>query len=723
MRDVLVTAVEMHQAGQWARAAQLYLRVLQAEQENADALHLLGVLKHQQGNHAEAVALIGRAVALRPGVPDFHANLAEAFRALGQLERALGCCRAALRLRPNHPEALCNLGMALQGLGRHDEAVAAFRRALDSLPGFAVVHNNLGVSLRELGNLDEAFLHFRRAVELNPAHAAAHTNLGQLLLDRGQAEEALRHCQEAVRLQPDLAALHHNLGNVLRNLGQFVDARAAYLEALRLDPALARSHAHLGLVLRQEGRLDEALPWLEQAVELEPDNPTFWEWLGELHVERESPAEAIPCWRRVLALDPEKATAHLSLGWALHEEGQLVEAGHHYRQAVRSLPGSAAARLELGWLHEELGEMNEAEAAYREALRLAPGYALPHARLASLLRGKLPDVDLAALEVRLTDPQLGAGVRARLLFGLAHVLDARGDFAGAADCLRQANALTRDLARGRRDYSPADHEQFVDGLITAFDHRSFERMAAAGSQSRRPVFIFGLPRSGTTLVEQVLASHPRIHGAGELRLARQSFEAIPVVLGSDQAPLACVKDLNATALQTLAARHLEALRALAGDAAERVVDKMPDNYLYVGLLALLFPRAVFIHCKRDLRDIAVSCWMTDFRSLRWTNDFQHIASRFGQYRRLMEHFRSVLPVTVHEVDYEDMVSDLEGTARRLLAACELEWDPACLEFHRTQRPVRTASVTQVRQPVYTRSVARWKHYERELGELFAALPI
>jgi tetratricopeptide (TPR) repeat protein len=723
MRDVLVTAVEMHQTGQWARAAQLYLRVLQSEQENADALHLLGVLKHQQGNHAEAVALISRAVALRPGVPDFHANLAEAFRALGQLDRAAGGCQAALRLRPDHPEALCNLGMALQGLGRHDEAIASFRLALERRPDFAVVHNNLGVSLREQGQPDEALAHFRRAVELAPAHAAAHTNLGQMLLDRGEAEEALRHCQEAVRLQPDLAALHHNLGNVLHRLGRLVDARAAYLEALRLAPTLARSHAHLGVVLRQEGRLDEALPWLEQAVVLEPGNPTFWEWLGELHVERESPADAIPCWRQVLALAPEKATAHIYLGLSLHEEGQLAEAGQHYRQAVRSLPGSAAARLNLGWLHEELGELNEAEAAFREALRLQPGYALPHARLATLLRGKLPEADLAALEDRLTDPQLGPGVRARLLFGLAHVLDARGDFAGAADCLRQANALTRELARGRRDYFPAEHEQFVDGLTRVFDPALFERLAAAGSQSRRPVFIFGLPRSGTTLVEQVLASHPRIHAAGELRLARQSFEAIPVVLGRDQAPLACVKDMDAAALQHLAGRHLEALRALAGDAAERVVDKMPDNYLYVGLLALLFPRAVFIHCRRGLRDGAVSCWMTDFRSLRWSNDFQHIASRFRQYRRVMNHWHSVLPVTVHEVDYEDTVTDLEGTARRLLAACEQEWDPACLEFHRTQRPVRTASVTQVRQPIYRRSLARWKNYERELGELFAALPM
>ena len=149
---------------------------------------------------------------------------------------------------------------------------------------------------------------------------------------------------------------------------------------------------------------------------------------------------------------------------------------------------------------------------------------------------------------------------------------------------------------------------------------------------------------------------------------------------------------------------------------------MPDNYLYLGLLAILFPSAVFIHCRRDLRDVAVSCWMTDFRSIRWANDRDHIASRFQQYHRLMDHWQDVLPVPIHEVDYEETVADLEAVARRLVAACGLDWEPACLEFHRTERPVRTASVMQVRQPVYQRSVARWKHYEPALGELFAALP-
>ncbi|HTU25186.1 MAG TPA: tetratricopeptide repeat protein [Pirellulales bacterium] len=722
MQDALTTAIEMHRTGQLGPASQLYQKVLAREQENAEALHLLGVLRHQQGDHARAVELIGRALALRPNAFGFHANLAEAYRAQGKFERAIGCCRAALALAPDYPEALCNLGAALQGLNRHDEAVEPFRHALAISPDFVMAHNNLGIALRELGQSDEALVHFQRAVELEPGCATAQSNLGQLLLNRGDTEAALVHCQEAVRLQPDIASLQHNLGNVLRVLERYVDARAAYLEALRLDPNLALAQAHLGLILEREGKLADALPWLKRACELEPANASFWEWLAELYDEMEEPGESVPCWQRVLALDEERAGPHIALGWALQEEGHLDEAGAHYQAALVLQPEAAMAHLHLAGLHEEQGDLTQAEAALRTALQVQPAFALPHGRLATLLRGKLPDDDLAALEQRLADEELGQGPRARLLYGLAQVLDARGDFARAADCLGQANALTLELNRDRRDYLPAEHEQFIDMLIKNFDRDFFTRLAGAGSPSLRPVFVCGLPRSGTTLTEQVLASHSRVHGAGELRLARQSFEALPAALGLSELPRDCVPHLNATATLGIAQQHLERLAKLDGGHLERIVDKMPDNYMYLGLLAVLFPRAVFVHCRRDLRDIAVSCWMTDFRSIRWANDPRHIASRFGQYRRLMDHWRAVLPVPIVEVDYEDTVEDLESVARRLVAACGLDWEPACLDFHRTVRPIRTASVTQVREPVYKRSVARWKKYEPALAELFAALP-
>jgi tetratricopeptide (TPR) repeat protein len=724
MSDVLSQAVALHQAGRLADAAGLYQSILAQQPDHTDALRLLGLLLHQQGQHARAVELIGRAAALRPNVADYHADLAEAYRALGQHERAIGCCRTALRLQPDAPEVLCRLGLAVEGLGRNrfPEAVEHFRHALRLEPDYAPAHNFLGFALREIGRADEALTHFRRAVALAPNFPSARANLGRSLVEMGRPAEALPHCREAVRLRPDVAVLHHVLGKALQGLGQFAEANAAYLEAVRLAPNFAQVHADLGLLLRRQGRLREALPWLQRATELDERNADFWQFRGDTLWDLSERAAALPCWQRVLALDPRRAGAHLGLAYWMAEEGRLDEAQQHYRTALQLQPNLAAAQLGMGDVYEALGELAQAEAAYRAALRLQPTYALPHARLAKMLVGRLPDADRAALEQRLADPELLPELRATLLFALGLVLDARGDWAGAAAAATRANAILQEVARERRNYDSAQHEQFVDGVLRVFDRDFFERVSGLGLPARRPVFVIGLPRSGTTLIEQILASHPSVHGAGELRFSLDVFCQVPVILGRSGQALDAVPHLDGPAIRRLAEDYLKRLQAVDGGRAERLVDKMPDNYMYLGFLAVLFPQATFIHCRRDLRDVAVSCWLTDFSTIPWANTIDGIAVRFRQYRRLMEHWNAVRPTTIHEVSYEETVADLEGTARRLIAACGLDWNPACLEFHRTRRPVRTASLVQVRQPIYTRSIGRWKNYATHLADLFAALP-
>ncbi len=243
-------------------------------------------------------------------------------------------------------------------------------------------------------------------------------------------------------------------------------------------------------------------------------------------------------------------------------------------------------------------------------------------------------------------------------------------------------------------------------------------MNGSGSETELPVFIFGLPRSGTSLSEQVLASHSHVFGAGELLYCRETFESLPKAMLCNDTPAECLRNLDRKTAGDLAQRHVDRLRALDCEAL-RMVDKMPDNYLHLGLISILFPRARLIHCRRDLRDVALSCWMTNFAEVPWSSDPDHIASRFEDYRRVMDHWQEVLPVPLLNVDYEEMVEDLEGTARRIVAWCGLEWEPGCLKFHETQRPVRTASAVQVRKPIYKSSVGRWKNYEKSLGDLFA----
>jgi tetratricopeptide (TPR) repeat protein len=725
----LTSALQFHQAGRYADAARCYHGLLTREPANAEALHLFGIMHHQCGHSGRAVDLIGRAVALRPGVAAFHANLAEAYRGLGEHERALDCCRTALHLQPRFAEAANNLGLALDALGRHEEAAEQFRAAVDERPDFALARNNLGTVLRKLGRPDEALEAFRSAVDLDPVLALAHANLGQALIDSGHADRGLEHCQAAVRLQPDLAAAHNNLGNAFRALDQWPQAHTAYAEALRLSPELgvARIHANLGLALQRENKIAEAFSCFRRAVELAPDDAEIWHYLANAHVADEDCASAIPCCERIVALKPDGVQGHTDLGWALQEEGRLTDAAACYRRALELEPYSVKALLKQGGLHEELGAMAEAEVCYRRAREANLEAPAPLACLATLLRGRLPDADRDALRSRLDDPELDDEPRGNLLFGLAQASDARGDHALAAVCLEQANALVlNQRTKQGRQYDPAEHSRLVDQLIEGFTPELFNRLAGAGDDTRQPVFVFGLPRSGTTLVEQILASHSHVHGGGELRLAGQTFEAIPAVVGRNGF-VPCLTALDAAGVNQLGERYREGLRAILDRAGpeftpDRFVDKMPDNYLYLGLLALIFPQATLIHVRRDPRDVALSCWMTNFRNIRWANDPEHLAGRIREHRRVTAHWQAVLRKPVHEVIYERLVDDFENEARRLLAACGLDWEPTCLRFHQTARPVRTASVTQVRRPLYRDAVGRWKQYKAPLAGLFARLP-
>ncbi len=720
---LLDSAVATHRAGHLDEAEVLYQGLLEKDESNAAVMHLLGVLYHQQGADSRSADLISRSLAMRPNAPTVHADLAEAYRGLGQLERAVGSCRLALQLWPNCWEALCNLGLALQQLGRREEALDHLRRAAELCPGHAPLHNNLGVLLKEIDHADEALEHFRRAVELDPAFAPARANLGQLLVDRGLPEEAVRHFEEAARLQPEIAAIHYGLGRALIGIERWVGARAALLNALRLEPEWGLAHGHLGLTLLREFRPWEALPWIQRAVELEPHNPQFQEWMGELHVEMDDPASAIPFFQRASTLlDDMSPAVHLSLGQALVDEGRLEEAENHYQAALRLAPQSPLPLTHLGALHEIRGAMTEAEDAFRQALRLQPRAPIALAQLAILLGKDLPEADQAALESRLEDPGLNKRPRARLLFALANVFDARRDYSRAAVCLREANALSLGLAIGCRQHDPAAHERFMQAVVDAFDSGFFARTSGFGLESRALIFVFGLPRSGTTLVEQILSSHSLVYGMGEARLAQRCLQAFMGTTEHSGTLREKAAGLDVEEVRGLALRQLDWIRESCGGSSERIVEKTPGSFVHLGLLATLFPQATFIHYRRDLRDVALSCWMTDFRMIDWANSPEHIASQFHQYRRLVDHWRSVLPVEIHDVEYSDTVTDLESVARRLTAACGLDFEPAWLDFHLTKRPVRTASVLQVRRPIYRRSIDRWKNYESELADLFALLP-
>jgi tetratricopeptide (TPR) repeat protein len=614
-------------------------------------------------------------------------DLSEAmdYHGRGELDRAARIYESALAEDPDEPDALQLLGLISLQRGDAHRAIALIGRAVALRPNEATFHANLGEAYWALGQTDHVVACCQAALRLEPDSPGVLCNLGSTLVARGDLDAAIGHFREAIRLAPNLGAARNNLGNALRLKGDKIAALEQFQHAVRLEPGSPEARTNLGEMLLGLGEPDAALSHCGEAVRLNPGFPA----------------------------------ARSSLGKVLHTLGRLDEAEACFRHAIRLDPTAAAAHASLAGLLEDLGELDGSLASLREAIRHNPRHAGSWARLATRLRDKLSPSDQIVIEGLLADPGLTPDDRWPLLFGLAHAIDARGEFDRAARFLAQANAMQRaDFEARGLGYAPDAHRSFVDRLIATFTPEFFERVRGDGLDTERPVFIVGMPRSGTTLAEQILASHPRVHGAGELRLVRQTFEALPRATGRlADSLLDCVAHLDGASLRDLARAHLDALNALNAT-ADRIVDKMPENTLYLGLIAALFPRARIIHCRRDPRDVALSCWMTHFAEMRWACDPDHIASRIVENRRVMDHWAHVLPIPIFPLDYETMVADLEGVSRQLVAWCGLDWDPACLDFHKTRRPVRTTSVEQVRRPIYTSSVGRWRNYERPLASLF-----
>ena len=672
----------------------------------------------QQGKLDEAIACWRRALELKPDFVEVHNNVGNAAMDQGKLEDAVACYRRALELKPDYVQAHNNLGVALKRQGKLDQAIACCRRALELKPDYAEAHYNLGNAVMGQGNFDEAIACWRRALELKPDYAEAHNNLGVAFKDQGKLDQAIACYRRTLELKPDYAEAHHNLGIAFRDQGKLDEAIACWRRALELKPNYAEAHNDLGVALQDQGKLDEAVACCRRALELKPDYAEAHNNLGSLLQGQGKPDEAIACYRRALGLKPGYAEADSNLGKVLQDQGKLVEAAACCRRALELKPDYADARCNLGSVLVETGDLQGAEDSFRGALGSNRRFALAHFKLAELLGGKLPENDLAAERRLLQETDLTDEQRLLLHFGLAKVLDARGEYRDAAEHLDRGNALQlSEWRKHGREYDPKVYELLVNRMIGVSTPDFFERVRGFGLESELPVFVVGLPRSGTTLVEQILAGHSRVFAAGEIKLVNDTVAALG---GQSADRIEGLRQLNRQTADRLASQHLEKLRAFS-PAALRIVDKMPDNYLYLGLLASLFPRAKLIHCRCDLRDVAVSCWMTHFLEVRWANDQRHIALRFYQYERIMEHWRKVLPAPLLEVDYEETVADLEGVARKLVAWCGLAWEPSCVEFHRAKRPVRTASAVQVREPVFSTSVGRWKHYEQDMTSLFTRL--
>lgn len=617
-----------------------------------------------------------QALAANPDDPQLLGRLATLRIQAGRLGAATETLRTLTRIRPS-AEAFERLGSILNRLGRFQEALPALRQALDLQPGSAMAWNSAGEALGNLGRIREAVNAFARAVDLRPDFAHAHYNLGLALRAAGQAESAAGALARAVELAPDTAEPLQSLAHLLHSLGRYQQAARGYRKLVELRPDDPAAHTSLGTSLHMLGDLESARNRYVRALELNPDYAQAHSNLGTVHQSLRDVESADACFRRALELVPGHQDALAGLAANLDRRGRYAEGWALLEPGFDPKRGGLELVITGAQLQRHLGN-NE--------------------RAAEILN--------AALE----RPDLNDASSQRLHFNLGHAFNADGNYADAFEHYRRGNEMKPVK------FSCSEYRDDVTRLLQVYSTENQAALPRTHSQDERPVFVLGMPRSGTSLVEQILACHEQIAGAGELL----DLSRLAISLGQAdhlRFPDSAVK-ASREALENAAAEYSACLSAV-DDSALRVIDKTPANHLFLGFVEQLFPRAHVIHCVRHPLDTALSCYFQNFagQGIPFSYRLEDIVEYYNGYLEVMEHWRRHTSLAFHEVVYEELVSGQEAISRQLVDFLGLEWDPACLRFHESGRLVATASHAQVRRPIYQTSAGRYRHYQEWIGPL------
>ena len=681
----MLLATQLQSQGRLQESENLLQQILQLQPYHAFALHLLGVIAHQVGKNQMAVELIQKAIQSNGTVALFHANISEILRILKRLEESIAHGKRAVLLEPKMVMAHSNLGIAYYDFKNYDKAEAHQQRALALDANFAQSLNNLGNIRRECKHHDEAIILYNKAIAANPTYLEPLNNLGALLLEEDHTPEAIEVLNKALQLNPNYAEAICNMGGVHLALEENETALAHYRRALELRPIYVEAQMGLAKTYQALENLSEAETGALYAIQIDPNN----------------------------------AKTHALLGGIYAELAQPELSEKEYAQALKLNPECDDALLGLGHLCMENGEMENAEELFLRALEFKPDNLGARIHLAQVKKVKADDANFSALrEEEKKSANFSENKRMSLHFALGKCYDDNKEYEQAFPHFIAGSKIKR----AKFSYDPDIAARQFTALKDIFNQTTIDRLSGVGVMSDLPIFVLGMPRSGTTLTEQIIASHPDVYGAGELH------DLLKIAQGNitpAQAQMGFPDNLRFLDPETLTAWGKEYISGLKlrAPTAQRITDKMPANFFAVGLIHLMLPNAKIIHVNRNPIDTCLSCFTRLFnRKQEHTYDLAELGRYYVDYARLMEHWRYMLPTGAFlDIQYEDIVADQETQARKLIEYCGLQWNDACLNFHQTKRSVRTASLTQVRLPIYNTSVERWRPYEKFLGPLLDAL--
>lgn len=606
--------------------------------------------------------------------------------------------RAALSDYPDETNFLTLLGAAMMRQGKTAEGIPFLKRAIEVEPEYAKAHEQLGEALLAVGEVEAGIESLRRALELNPAFEAAQFKLGKVLLQLGREDEAKQVFDAFMRQQPHRQRLAE--AAELHRQGDYEGAERSYREILRSDPENVTAMRLLALLAIKLEQYRDAAVLLKQVVALAPNYHAARLDLGHAQIEMYDLESAIATHEEAIRREPHNYNAYVGLANALARSSRTGAAVDAYNDAVACNPDVAGTYLGLGNVLKTLGRQGEAIEAYRKGITIRPNFAELYWSLSNLKTFRFSDAEIEAMQTLLAGDTVSDDHVVHLSFALGKACEDAGDYAAAFGHYERGNSVRRM----QESYDPVQTEDIGVSVRKVFCREFIERANGHGHAGVRPIFIVGLPRSGSTLLEQILASHPMVEATHELPEGGRLVRFIDRHRRSRERYPEALAQMPAEFLATLGERYDdETQRYRTG--APYFIDKMPNNFANLGLLALALPNAVFINAVRDPLDTCFSCYRQLFaRGQSFTYDIEELGLYYLEYRRMMEHWHEVLPGRVLDVHYESVVADLEQEVRGLLNHCALPWDDACLEFHNTERAIRTASSEQVRRPIYTDAV-------------------
>jgi tetratricopeptide (TPR) repeat protein len=565
---------------------------------------------------------------------------------------------------PKHLFAWKVLGATLKQMGKINESLVASQKSVQLGPLDTAAHYNLANTLKEIGRLDEAEVSYKKAIELKPDYAEAHNNLGNTLKEIGRLDEAEVSYKQAIILKPDYAEAHYNLANTLKELGRLDEAEVSYKKAIELKPDYAEAHNNLGMTLKELGRLDEAEVSYKQAIILKPDFEAYY-----------------------------------NLGNVLLILRRLNEAETSYRKVIILKPDYSEAYYYLGVILQDFGRLEEAEASYRKAIKLKPNYVEAHLGLTLMKKFDTQDEQYSNMKELYLDKNISKEQRCHINFGLAKACEDLGDFKQAFAHYCEGNELRKKVLNYNINQ---DVELFrkIKSNYPQIVQKSLKPDKL--TNNTMPIFIVGMPRSGTTLVEQIISSHSEVTGAGELNFASQFGKAISTG----------ITEKNNESLLDFRSKYLDKLKNVSNGNLI-VTDKTPQNFLYIGLLAAAFPEAKIIHVKRNP---AAVCWANykqyfASKSIGYCYAIDDVISYHKLYENLMVFWTNTLSKRIYNLDYELLTVNQESETQKLIEYLGLDWNEKFLSPQNNMRSVATASNLQIRKKVYKGSSQQWKKYQ------------